>query len=54
VGSAAERPVVVEGRIEARYTANVTLAADHRIINGRTAAEYLTRVKEIVESGEIE
>lgn len=54
VGAAAERPVAIDGRIEARFTANVTLSADHRIVNGRTAAEYLTRIKQLVESGEIE
>ena len=51
VGGVAPRPVVIEGRMEIRPTVTVTLAADHRLINGRVAAEYLTRLKELIESG---
>ncbi len=51
VGAVASRPVVIEGRIEIRPMVTVTLAADHRLINGRVAAEYLNRVKELIESG---
>ena len=51
VGAARPCAVVVDGRIEARPVACCTLAADHRLINGRTAAEYLTRIKTIIESG---
>jgi pyruvate/2-oxoglutarate dehydrogenase complex dihydrolipoamide acyltransferase (E2) component len=43
----------VEGRIEIRPIATVTLTADHRLINGRIAAEYVTKLKEIIEAGEI-
>ena len=51
LGAIERRPVVVENLIEIRPTATVCLAADHRLINGRIAAEFLTKLKEIVESG---
>ena len=51
VGGVAPRPVVIEGRMEIRPMVTVTLAADHRLINGRVAAEYLTRLKEVIEFG---
>lgn len=50
LGAVFARPVVVDGRIEPRRTVTVTLAADHRLVNGRTAAQYLEKLKEIVES----
>ena len=33
--------------------ATVVLAADHRLTNGRAAAEFLTALKTAVESGEV-
>jgi pyruvate dehydrogenase E2 component (dihydrolipoamide acetyltransferase) len=51
VGAAQKRPVVVGERIEIRPVAVATLAADHRLINGRAAALFLTKVKEVMESG---
>lgn len=50
LGAVSARPVVIDGRIEPRPTLTVTLAADHRLVNGRTAAQYLEKLKEIVES----
>jgi len=49
-----DRPVVVEGRIEVRPMMTVQLAADHRLINGRSAAEFITTVKTLIESGQFE
>ena len=51
VGAARPCAVAVDGRIEARPVASCTLTADHRLINGRMAAEYLTRIKTIIETG---
>ena len=51
VGSVRERPVVVDGKVVVRPTAMATLAVDHRLINGRTAAAFLTKVKQVVETG---
>jgi len=54
VGAVQERSVVYNGRIEACPVVSATLAADHRLVNGRTAAEFLTKLKEIVEAGSLE
>ncbi len=51
VGAARETPVAVDGRVEIRPIANATLAVDHRLINGKGAAEFLAKVKQILESG---
>jgi pyruvate dehydrogenase E2 component (dihydrolipoamide acetyltransferase) len=53
VGTVRETPVVVDGRVEVRPLAKATLAADHRLINGRVAAEFLTKVKEALEAGKV-
>jgi pyruvate dehydrogenase E2 component (dihydrolipoamide acetyltransferase) len=53
VGSVDETPVVVGGRVEIRPLVKATLGADHRLINGRVAAEFLRRVKEVLESGDL-
>jgi pyruvate dehydrogenase E2 component (dihydrolipoamide acetyltransferase) len=45
-GSVLERPWVVEGRIEARPVLNLTLAADHRVTDGRQGAQFLTLVRD--------
>ena len=43
--------VVVEGQVEARPVLRLTLAVDHRVVNGRAAAEFLGKVKEGLEHG---
>ena len=53
LGAIQLKPVVLEGEVKARPLVTVKLAADHRLINGRTAAAFLSKVKEIIESGEI-
>jgi pyruvate dehydrogenase E2 component (dihydrolipoamide acetyltransferase) len=53
VGAVQLKPVVLEGQVKARPLVTVKLAADHRLINGRPAAEFLTKVKEIIESGHL-
>jgi pyruvate dehydrogenase E2 component (dihydrolipoamide acetyltransferase) len=53
VGAIQLKPVVLAGEVRARPLVTVRLAADHRLINGRTAAAFLSRVKEVIESGEI-
>jgi pyruvate dehydrogenase E2 component (dihydrolipoamide acetyltransferase) len=54
VAAVQERAVVIEGRIEIRPMVTVTLAADHRVVNGRMAAEYVTKLKRIMEAGAFE
>lgn len=44
-----DRPVALAGQLEIRPMATVTLTCDHRLINGRMAAEFVTSVKTLVE-----
>jgi 2-oxoglutarate dehydrogenase E2 component (dihydrolipoamide succinyltransferase) len=43
------RPVVVDGKIEARPMMYLALSYDHRIVDGREAVMFLVRVKESLE-----
>jgi pyruvate dehydrogenase E2 component (dihydrolipoamide acetyltransferase) len=49
VGSIEERAVVREGQVCARLTVALSLAFDHRIVDGAPAALFLRRVKQLVE-----
>jgi pyruvate dehydrogenase E2 component (dihydrolipoamide acetyltransferase) len=50
VGALKKRPVVDEsGRIVARDTLKMSLVSDHRILYGADAAEFLARVRELLE-----
>ena len=44
-----ERPVVVDGKIEARPMMYLAVSYDHRIVDGREAVTFLVRVKETLE-----
>ncbi|MGC1704762.1 MAG: 2-oxoglutarate dehydrogenase complex dihydrolipoyllysine-residue succinyltransferase [Pseudolabrys sp.] len=44
-----ERPVVIDGKIEARPMMYLALSYDHRIVDGREAVTFLVRVKECLE-----
>ncbi|MFZ0459879.1 MAG: 2-oxoglutarate dehydrogenase complex dihydrolipoyllysine-residue succinyltransferase, partial [Rhodoplanes sp.] len=44
-----ERPMVVDGKIEARPMMYLALTYDHRIVDGREAVTFLVRVKECLE-----
>jgi pyruvate dehydrogenase E2 component (dihydrolipoamide acetyltransferase) len=45
-GSVIERPWVANGRLEARPVLNLTLAADHRVTDGRQGAQFLARIRD--------
>ena len=47
-----QRPMVVDGEIEARPMMYLALSYDHRIIDGREAVTFLVRVKECIEDPE--
>jgi len=49
VGQLAERAVVHEGALTARHTMGVTLSCDHRILYGADAAQFLARVRALLE-----
>lgn len=51
-GAIAERPWVIDSQVVARPTLYLTLAADHRIIDGVTSARYLGALRAILEEGE--
>ncbi len=44
-----ERPVVVDGKIEARPMMYLALSYDHRIVDGREAVTFLVRVRDSLE-----
>ena len=50
VGAIMPTPVAVNGFIGVRPIMKVRLAVDHRLINGRTAAEFISKIKENLES----
>jgi 2-oxoglutarate dehydrogenase E2 component (dihydrolipoamide succinyltransferase) len=46
------RPVVVDGKVEARPMMYLALSYDHRIVDGREAVTFLVRVKDAIEAPE--
>ncbi len=52
LGGIAERPGVVEGRIEAREYLCITVSFNHDLIDGGPAARFTQRFKELIERGE--
>jgi pyruvate dehydrogenase E2 component (dihydrolipoamide acetyltransferase) len=49
VGAIKERPVVREGEIGTAHLMSVTLACDHRILYGADGAEFLARIRALLE-----
>ncbi len=54
VGAVAPCPVSDGRSISIAPMARVSLSVDHRLINGKTAARFCTRLKQILENGELE
>lgn len=52
VGAILEKPALVEGRVARKHLMKLTLSADHRVVDGQVAAQFLAKVKEILEKGE--
>jgi len=52
VGRIADKPVVIDGGIHVRSMMNLSLSADHRVVDGAIAAAFLKRVKELLEAPE--
>ncbi|MCD6262894.1 2-oxo acid dehydrogenase subunit E2, partial [Candidatus Bathyarchaeota archaeon] len=50
VGRITERPVVEEGKVVVRPIATLSLAFDHRIVDGAPAARFLRRIREILQT----
>jgi pyruvate dehydrogenase E2 component (dihydrolipoamide acetyltransferase) len=49
VGAISERPVVRDGEITTAHLMAVTLACDHRILYGADGAEFLARIRALLE-----
>ena len=49
VGAAEKRPVVRDNQIVARTVMTLTLSADHRVVDGATAAEFLRTLRTMLE-----
>jgi pyruvate dehydrogenase E2 component (dihydrolipoamide acetyltransferase) len=49
VGALTPRAVVRDGELVARHTMGVTLACDHRILYGADAAQFLARIRVLLE-----
>jgi pyruvate dehydrogenase E2 component (dihydrolipoamide acetyltransferase) len=49
VGRLAPRPYVVDGQLVVRPTVRLTLAADHRVMDGALAADLLGRIVTLIE-----
>ena len=47
-----ERPVVVDGEIQARPMMYLALSYDHRIVDGADAVQFLVSIKELIEDPE--
>ena len=52
VGQMKDRPVVVDGGIFVRPIMKLTLSSDHRIIDGSVAAQFMGRLKELLETAD--
>ncbi|GIZ14965.1 dihydrolipoamide acetyltransferase component of pyruvate dehydrogenase complex [Capnocytophaga catalasegens] len=50
VGAIVEKPVVKQGQIVIGHTMKVTLACDHRTVDGATGAQFLQTLKSFVEN----
>jgi pyruvate dehydrogenase E2 component (dihydrolipoamide acetyltransferase) len=48
-GRTSERPVIIEKQVQAASITTLSLVFDHRIVDGVPAAQYLQRVKELLE-----
>jgi pyruvate dehydrogenase E2 component (dihydrolipoamide acetyltransferase) len=53
VGAARERAVVREGQVVPRTTAYLGINADHRIVDGAPAAEFLAALKDMLENPKV-
>ena len=49
VGSAIEKPVVRNGKVEPGLVMSMTMSSDHRVVDGAMAAHYLSTIKNYLE-----
>jgi pyruvate dehydrogenase E2 component (dihydrolipoamide acetyltransferase) len=53
VGKIAEKPVVIDGKIEIKPMIVLSLSYDHRIVDGAPAADFLRKVKAKIEKASV-
>jgi len=53
VGKIVEKPMVIDGKIETQQSMILSLSYDHRIVDGAPAAQFLQKVKELLENPEV-
>jgi len=49
VGRIADKPVVIDGKVEVRRLCTLSLSFDHRVVDGAPAAAFLARLAELLE-----
>jgi pyruvate dehydrogenase E2 component (dihydrolipoamide acetyltransferase) len=50
VGRILEKPVAVDGQVVVRQMVTLSLAFDHRLVDGAPAARFLQRIKRLIEN----
>jgi pyruvate dehydrogenase E2 component (dihydrolipoamide acetyltransferase) len=50
VGRVAEKPVVADEAVVVKPIMNLSLAYDHRVVDGAPAAQFLAKVKQFLEN----
>jgi pyruvate dehydrogenase E2 component (dihydrolipoamide acetyltransferase) len=50
VGSAEDKPVLVNGELEVRKRLRITMSCDHRVIDGATGAKFLQTLRRLLEN----
>lgn len=53
VGQMKDRVVAIDGGIHIRPIMKMTISSDHRVIDGSVAAQFMGRLKEIIEGGNL-
>jgi pyruvate dehydrogenase E2 component (dihydrolipoamide acetyltransferase) len=53
IGEIYEAPSIVSGRIEPKKFMEISIAVDHRVLDGANGSRYLLRLKELIENPEI-
>jgi pyruvate dehydrogenase E2 component (dihydrolipoamide acetyltransferase) len=50
IGSAEDKPILVNGELEVRKRLRVTMSCDHRVIDGATGAKFLQTLRRLLEN----
>ena len=51
LGGISEKPMVINGQIEAREILCMTISLDHDVVDGAPAARFVARLTELLEAG---